>query len=84
LVLSAGMMGCRGMVQHQGGVTHVIAERLTDLTPMLRRVGEIDHAFPLTTGRGGEAKHGGSPDQRRRGNPRERRARVPYLEQVRA
>jgi error-prone DNA polymerase len=70
LVLSAGMMGCMGQVQHQGGVTHIIADRLTDLTDMLRRVGEIDEAFPLSTGRGDEVRQGSGPDQRGRGDPR--------------
>jgi error-prone DNA polymerase len=70
LVLSAGMMGCRGQVQRQGEVTHVIVDCFTDLTGMLRRVGEMDEAFPLTTGRGDEARHGGSPDQRGRGDRR--------------
>jgi error-prone DNA polymerase len=70
VVLSAGMMGCKGQVQHQGGVTHIVADRMTDLTGILRRVGEIDNAFPLTTGRDDEAKHGGSPDQRGRGDRR--------------
>lgn len=29
-------------VQHEGSVTHLIADRLTDLTPLLRQVGDID------------------------------------------
>jgi error-prone DNA polymerase len=43
---------------------------MADLTSLLRRVGEIDEAFPLTTGRGDEARHGGSPNQRGRGDRR--------------
>lgn len=42
LILSASMMGCTGRVQHEGGVTHVIASRLTDLTDLLRSVGGRD------------------------------------------
>jgi error-prone DNA polymerase len=47
-------------------VIHVVADQLTDLSDMLRRVGDRagDEDFPLRTGRGDEAKHGGSPDQR--------------------
>ena len=70
VVLGAGMLGCRGRVQHAGEVTHLIAETLTDLTPMLRRVSEMDEAFPLATGRGDTARHGASPDPRgRAGTP---------------
>jgi error-prone DNA polymerase len=66
LILSAGMMAVRGKVQREGDVIHVVADQLTDLSDMLRRVGDRpdDEAFPLRTGRGDEAKHGGSPDQR--------------------
>jgi len=66
LILSAGMMAVRGTVQRDGDVIHVVADQLTDLSDMLRRVGDRagDEDFPLRTGRGDEAKHGGSPDQR--------------------
>ncbi len=64
LVLSASMIACHGRVQQEGGVTHVIAEHLEDLTGLLRQVGERDDLIPLPTGRGDEARHGGSPDQR--------------------
>ncbi len=66
LILSSGMMAVRGKVQREGDVIHVVADHLIDLSDMLRRVGDRpdDEAFPLRTGRGDEAKHGGSPDQR--------------------
>ncbi len=64
LVLTASMIACHGRVQKEGGVTHVIAERLTDLSPLLRQVGERDTPVVLPTGRGDEARHGGAPDQR--------------------
>ena len=64
LVLSASMIACHGRVQREGGVIHVITERLEDLTGLLRQVGQRDAPFPLRTGRGDEAKHGGSPDVR--------------------
>ena len=63
LILSAGMVGCRGRLQREGEVTHIIAGELTDLSPMLRSVGSRGE-FPFRTGRGDEAKHGGAPDHR--------------------
>jgi hypothetical protein len=64
LILSASMIGCRGKVQREGEVIHVIAEHLTDLSGLLGAVGERDQAFPLPHGRGDEAKHGSGPDPR--------------------
>ncbi len=63
LILSAGMIACHGRLQRQGSVIHVVAERLDDLSDMLRSVGARD-AFPFHTGRGDGAKHGASPDAR--------------------
>ncbi len=62
LILSAGMIGCRGKLQREGEVMHVVANELEDLTPMLRALGRND--IRLTTGRGDEARHGGAPDKR--------------------
>ena len=45
LVLSAGMIACHGKVQREGDVTHVITDRLEDLSELLRSVGERDEAF---------------------------------------
>jgi error-prone DNA polymerase len=39
LVMSARMVACHGRVQQAEGVTHVIAERLEDLSALLRSVG---------------------------------------------
>jgi error-prone DNA polymerase len=64
LILSAGMIACRGRLQREGEVMHVVAEHLTDLTPMLRSVGARGGEVPWRTGRGDEAKHGGAPDTR--------------------
>jgi error-prone DNA polymerase len=63
LVLSAGMIGCRGKVQREGDVVHLIAEHLIDLTELLNSVGSRDEAFPLRHGRGDEAKNGNGPDR---------------------
>jgi error-prone DNA polymerase len=43
----------------------VVAEHLTDLSDLLRGVGERDdEPFPLPHGRGDEARHGSQPDSR--------------------
>ena len=60
IVIGAQMMACRGHVQRATGVIHVIAEHLVDHSDMLRRVGGMDQDFTIPTGRGDEAKHGGS------------------------
>jgi error-prone DNA polymerase len=39
LILSAGLIGCRGQIQREGGVTHLIAEHLIDLSGLLRSIG---------------------------------------------
>jgi error-prone DNA polymerase len=59
-ILHAKMMACCGRVQHASSVTHLIVERVRDLSAELRRVSGSDGAFPLTAGRGDEVKHGGS------------------------
>ena len=66
LVLTASMIACAGKVQKESGVTHVIADRLIDLSDLLRQVGERDAPVVLPTGRGDEARHGGAPDQRQK------------------
>jgi len=63
LIMSAGMIACRGTLQREGDVTHIIARELTDFSPLLASVGARD-GFPLPHGRGDEARHGGGPDQR--------------------
>ena len=64
LVLTSSMMAAHGKVQKESGVTHVIVENLVDLSGLLRQVGERDDPVILPTGRGDEARHGGSPDVR--------------------
>ena len=44
LVLSAGMLACHGRVQREGEVIHVVADRLEDLSDLLRSVGRRDRA----------------------------------------
>ncbi len=63
LVLTASMVACHGRVQKESGVVHVIADRLEDLSGMLRSVGEQDGPWPLRHGRGDGATHPGAPDR---------------------
>jgi error-prone DNA polymerase len=63
-VLGAQMLGCRGKVQREGGTIHVIAEHMIDQSEMLRRIGGMEEAFSLPTGRSDEAKQSGRPDPR--------------------
>jgi error-prone DNA polymerase len=64
VVLSSAMISIKGMVQKEGQVIHVIADRIEDLTPMLRTVGDRD--FPHRPGPGDGATHPGAPDPRER------------------
>ena len=68
LILAARMLAIRGRVQREGEVIHVIAERLEDLSPLLASLGRAEDGFPLRSGRGDEAKHGGAPDPREHGS----------------
>jgi len=58
IILSATMFGCRGRVQNANGVIHLIVGHVADLSSALTKVSGENGAFPLTAGRGDEAKHG--------------------------
>ena len=45
-------------------MTHVIVDRLEDLSDLLRGVGEMEDAFPLRRGRGDGGTHPGTQDPR--------------------
>ncbi|OWK29714.1 error-prone DNA polymerase [Sphingomonas mucosissima] len=60
-VMSSAMVSIRGRVQKEGIVIHVVADLVTDLTWMLREVGEID--LPSLVARGDGATHPGAPDR---------------------
>ena len=77
LVLSASMIACEGRVQRTGSVVHVVAETLADLSPLLRGLGRLPDPFTPRTGRGDEARHGGSPDPRERPPVRPRDIYIP-------
>ncbi len=38
IVMGAKLVQCEGRVQREGEVVHIVAERLTDLSPLLRRL----------------------------------------------
>ena len=63
-VLSASMVGCRGRVQREGDVIHVVADQFEDLTPLLRSVGNREEAFPVAYGRGDGVTHPSGRDPR--------------------
>jgi error-prone DNA polymerase len=68
VVMSASMLKVRGLVQREGEVIHVIAERLEDQSAMLQSVCGMD--FPHRHGPGDGANHGGSdPRERSRSTP---------------
>ena len=52
LVLSASMLACHGRVQREGEVVHVVADRLEDLSELLRSVGGRDWADADGPGKG--------------------------------
>jgi len=58
LILSSGMIGCRGRLQREGSVTHLIAEHFLDLSDLLRSVAERNGELRLRYGRGDEARTG--------------------------
>jgi error-prone DNA polymerase len=63
-ILTASLLGCEGEVQRVGEVIHLVAHRVFDLSHLLRRVGDREAPLVAPAGRGGEAKRGGSADQR--------------------
>jgi error-prone DNA polymerase len=67
LVMSASMLGCRGKVQKEGEVIHVIADHLADFSPLLASVGGRGGEFPLAHGRGDAVTHPNGDDPREPG-----------------
>ncbi|WP_040597305.1 error-prone DNA polymerase [Sphingomonas elodea] len=64
IILAAPMISVRGRLQREGEVLHLIAETITDLTELLRSVGNRD--LPRMTMPGDGATHGGTIDSRDR------------------
>ena len=63
-VLSTSAVVCRGKVQREGQIIHVIAHHLTDLTHLLRQIGEREENFRVPNMRADEARFNGAPDPR--------------------
>jgi len=70
IVLSASMLVCRGRVQREGDVIHVVAEQLDDLSDLLRSVGNRQQPFPVPHGRGDGVTHQNGLDPREAGDGR--------------
>ena len=64
LVLSARMMAVEGRVQREGEVIHLVAERLVDLSELLRSVGEHDQPAAGESGLGRKPRDIYIPDLR--------------------
>jgi error-prone DNA polymerase len=64
LVLTASMLACRGKVQREGEVIHVVADHLTDLSALLRSVGQRGDDFPVQFTSADHFKHPAGPDPR--------------------
>ena len=71
IVLTTRLVRVTGELQRQGIVTHVIADRLEDMSHLLDHLGEEDGLVPQS-GRGDEARASGTPDPRE-GQSRTRR-----------
>ena len=79
VILSAGMLGVQGCIQREGEVVHLVAHRLTDLSPALASIGEHEAAFPMPHGRGDEFHHGAPSSDPRDLPPKGIKARDIYV-----
>jgi error-prone DNA polymerase len=64
VVLGARLISVTGKLQSESGVIHVVAERLEDLTALLRRLSQ-DHGCVESLARADAVKHSSPPDLRR-------------------
>jgi error-prone DNA polymerase len=65
VIVSAAMLAAYGRIQRVGDVVHLVAQRFTDLSSELARIGNRDSTFPLPHGRGDHVHHGSpAPDPR--------------------
>jgi error-prone DNA polymerase len=63
VVLGARLVSVTGKLQSESGVIHVVAERIEDLTPLLRRLSQ-DHGCVEEFARADAVKHPNTPDPR--------------------
>jgi error-prone DNA polymerase len=61
VVMAAAMIAVKGVMQKEGEVIHVVADRLEDMTPLLHRVGAMDFPHRFAPADGGR---GAAPDPR--------------------
>jgi error-prone DNA polymerase len=61
IVMAAAMIAVKGVMQKEGEVIHVVADRLEDLTPLLHRVGAMDFPHRFAPADGGKVA---TPDPR--------------------
>jgi error-prone DNA polymerase len=69
VVLGARLVAVTGKLQNESGVIHVVADRLDDLTALLRRLA-ADHRCVEALAHGDQVKHGGPPSPPQRATPR--------------
>ncbi len=66
IVLGSRMVAIEGKLQREGMVIHVVADRVTDLSPLLRTLSEEQHDTDRVIARGDQVKYATSGDQRLR------------------
>jgi error-prone DNA polymerase len=66
VVLGGRLVAVEGKLQREGLVIHVVADRITDLTPLLRTLSEESHDTDRVIARGDQVKYATSGDQRLR------------------
>jgi error-prone DNA polymerase len=66
IVLGSRMVAIEGKLQREGLVIHVVADRVTDLSPLLRTLNEDQHDTGRVIARGDQVKYATGGDQRLR------------------
>jgi error-prone DNA polymerase len=75
------MLACRGRVQREGEVIHLVAEELVDLSDLLRSVGQRETAGLVPHGCGDDAVHAGDIEAQEGASiPKLRSIHVPALQ----
>jgi error-prone DNA polymerase len=69
IVLGARLISVTGKLQNESGVIHVVAERVEDLTPLLRRLSQ-EHGCVAALARADAVKHPAAPDPHPHRHPR--------------
>ena len=64
IVMGARLIACTGKLQIQGEVIHIVAERMVDMTPYLRRLGEGAGRMPAKANSSSRSKATISTDPR--------------------